>query len=151
MFTDYHLFSQLLGPHGVAVSDEELEHWLGSLHMRHKVQVAAGRLRDTRLSAGQRKRLALLLALLEARDVLLLDEWAADQDPLFRQVFYRELLPQLKAAGKTVFAISHDDHYFDQADRLLKMDGGQLHELQGEHRARASRNALLEIGGAAHS
>ncbi|WKC37266.1 multidrug ABC transporter permease/ATP-binding protein [Ectopseudomonas chengduensis] len=151
VFTDYHLFSQLLGPHGVAASDEELEHWLGSLHMGHKVQVAAGRLRDTRLSAGQRKRLALLLALLEARDILLLDEWAADQDPLFRQVFYRELLPQLKAAGKTVFAISHDDHYFDQADRLLKMDGGQLHELQGEHRARASRNALLEIGGAAHS
>jgi putative ATP-binding cassette transporter len=66
-------------------------------------------------------------------------------------LFYRELLPQLKAAGKTVFAISHDDHYFDQADRLLKMDGGLLHELQGEHRARASRNALLEIGGAAHS
>lgn len=151
VFTDYHLFSQLLGPQGLAVADEELNLWLDSLHIRHKVQVAAGRLQDTRLSAGQRKRLALLLAMLEGREILLLDEWAADQDPLFRQVFYRELLPQLKAAGKTLFAISHDDHYFDQADRLLKMDGGQLSELQGEQRARASRNALREIGGHAHS
>ncbi|MFI8744029.1 multidrug ABC transporter permease/ATP-binding protein [Pseudomonas sp. NPDC077186] len=151
VFTDYHLFSQLLGPQGLAVADEELNLWLDSLHIRHKVQVAAGRLQDTRLSAGQRKRLALLLAMLEGREILLLDEWAADQDPLFRQVFYRELLPQLKAAGKTLFAISHDDHYFDQADRLLKMDGGRLSELQGEQRARASRNALREIGGRAHS
>ncbi len=150
VFTDYHLFSQLLGPQGVAVADDELTHWLESLHMGHKVRVAEGRLQDTRLSAGQRKRLALLLAMLEGREILLLDEWAADQDPLFRQVFYRELLPQLKAAGKTLFAISHDDHYFDQADRLLKMDAGQLSELHGEHRARASRNALREIGGHAH-
>src|SRR5690606_39702106 len=66
-------------------------------------------------SQGQRKRLALMLAMLEGRDILILDEWAADQDPLFRRLFYRELLPQLKAAGKTVLAITHDDHYFDQA------------------------------------
>ena len=68
-----------------------------------------------------------------------------------QQFDWPEAMHQLKAAGKTVFAISHDDHYFDQADRLLKMDGGLLHELHGEHRVRASRNALLEIGGAAHS
>jgi putative ATP-binding cassette transporter len=89
--------------------------------------------------------------MLEGRDILVLDEWAADQDPLFRRLFYRELLPQLQAAGKTVLAITHDDHYFDQADRLLKMDGGQLFELTGEQRQRASADALHEIGGPARS
>ena len=52
-----------------------------------------------------------------------------------------------KAAGKTVLAITHDDHYFDQADRLLKMDGGRLSELTGEARDRATQDAVREIGG----
>lgn len=63
---------------------------------------------------------------MEDRQVLLLDEWAADQDPVFRDVFYREILPELKAAGKTIIAISHDDRYFDAADRLYKLDRGQI-------------------------
>ncbi|MET1081131.1 MAG: multidrug ABC transporter permease/ATP-binding protein [Pseudomonas sp.] len=149
VFTDFHLFARLLGPQGREVEEGGIAAWLARLHMGHKARFAGGRLLDTRFSQGQRKRLALLLALLEERDILVLDEWAADQDPLFRQLFYRELLPQLKAAGKTVVAITHDDHYFDQADRLLKMDGGQLIELTGELRQRASADALREIGGPA--
>ena len=116
--------------------------------MKHKVQLADGHLLDTRFSQGQRKRLALMLALLEKRDILLLDEWAADQDPLFRRFFYRELLPMFKKAGVTVFAISHDDQYFDLADRLVKMEAGQLSELQGDRRENASRDAVEEIGAA---
>ncbi|MFT5780651.1 MAG: putative ATP-binding cassette transporter [Pseudomonas sp.] len=145
VFTDFHLFTRLLGPLGAEVEDSLVGHWLDRLHLRHKVAFAKGRLADTRFSQGQRKRLALLLAMLEDRDILILDEWAADQDPLFRRRFYRELLPQLQAAGKTVIAITHDDHYFDQADRLLKMENGRLLELTGAARERASRNALDEI------
>lgn len=144
VFTDFHLFARLLGPEGEA-QPESAGFWLERLRLQHKVRIEGGRLSDTRFSQGQRKRLALLLALLEERDLLLLDEWAADQDPQFRQLFYRELLPQLKAMGKTVVAITHDDHYFDQADRLLKMDGGRLIELTGAERRRASENALREI------
>ena len=145
VFTDFHLFTRLLGPLGAEVPGSLVGDWLERLHLRHKVAFAQGRLSDTRYSQGQRKRLALLLAMLEDRDILILDEWAADQDPLFRRLFYRELLPQLKAAGKTIIAITHDDHYFDQADRLLKMDGGRLFELIGEARERASRDAVDEI------
>ncbi len=145
VFTDFHLFSRLLGPAGEEADAEETRHWLSQLHLDSKVRVAAGRLLDTRLSQGQRKRLALLLGLLEHRDILLLDEWAADQDPLFRRLFYRELLPAIKAAGKTVVAITHDDHYFDQADRILRMDRGQLHELNDEQRRQASSDSLLLI------
>ncbi|MDG9922904.1 MULTISPECIES: multidrug ABC transporter permease/ATP-binding protein [unclassified Pseudomonas] len=147
VYTDFHLFSRLLGPAAAEVEESLVGQWLDRLRLRHKVKFASGRLADTRFSQGQRKRLALMLAMLEDRDILILDEWAADQDPLFRRLFYRELLPQLKAAGKTVLAITHDDHYFDQADRLLKMDGGRLFELTGEARDRATQDAVREIGG----
>ena len=109
------------------------------------IKIDGDRVINTQLSQGQRKRLALLLAIAEKRDILLLDEWAADQDPQFRRLFYRELLPHLKAMGKTVFAISHDDSYFVHADRLLEMAKGQLSELKGEQRARASEDAVAQI------
>jgi putative ATP-binding cassette transporter len=148
VFTDFHLFSQLLGPDGEVADDTAIGEWLDALQMRQKAQVADGRLLNPRVSQGQRKRLALLLALLEQRDILLLDEWAADQDPLYRQAFYRELLPRFKQLGMTVVVVSHDDRYFDQADRLWKMESGRLRELVGAERARAGRDALVEIGGA---
>ena len=85
---------------------------------------------------------ALLLALAEERDIILLDEWAADQDPHFRREFYQVLLPLMQEMGKTIFAISHDDHYFIHADRLLEMRNGQLSELTGEERDAASRDAV---------
>ncbi|XOL95444.1 hypothetical protein ACLB6M_04010 [Enterobacter hormaechei] len=83
--------------------------------------------------------MALLLALAEERDIILLDEWAADQDPHFRREFYQVLLPLMQAMGKTIFAISHDDHYFIHADRLLEMRDGKLSELTGDERDAASR------------
>ena len=80
----------------------------------------------TRLSRGQRKRLALVTAYLEDRPIYLFDEWAADQDPLFRRVFYQRLLPELKRRGKTVVAVTHDDRYFDAADQLIKLEEGKV-------------------------
>ncbi len=110
--------------------------------MAHKLQLENGKIADLRLSKGQKKRVALLLALAESRDIILLDEWAADQDPHFRREFYQVLLPLMQQMGKTVFAISHDDHYFQHADRLLEMRAGQLAELTGEEREQASRDAV---------
>ena len=84
------------------------------------------RLSTTALSQGQRKRLALLTAYLEDRPIYLFDEWAADQDPVFKEVFYTQFLPELTNRGKTVLAITHDDQYFQRADRLIKLDYGQI-------------------------
>lgn len=127
VFSTFYLFERLVGPSGDF--DKDLaQAWLERLRMERKVTIdEQGGLSTTRLSQGQRKRLALLVALVEERPILLLDEWAADQDPGFRAFFYRELLPELKAQGKTIIAISHDDHYFSIADRILKCDGGQLY------------------------
>ena len=97
--------------------------------MRDKTRLANGEFRTLDLSAGQRKRLALIVSLLEKRPILLLDEWTADQDPEFRRKFYDELLPMLTKAGKTVVAITHDDRYLDERDlpaRRLRMDEGRF-------------------------
>jgi putative ATP-binding cassette transporter len=77
-------------------------------------------------STGQRKRLALSLALAEARPILVLDEWAADQDPGYRELFYRSILPRIKATGKAIIAVTHDERYFDLADRRYHMEDGRL-------------------------
>ena len=100
VFTDFHLFSRLLRGTGGDVPATEVDQWLATLGMHHKVEHGGQRLSDVRFSQGQRKRLALLMAAVEQRDCLLLDEWAADQDPQFRQFFYHELLPALQSQGK---------------------------------------------------
>ncbi|MFP9460087.1 multidrug ABC transporter permease/ATP-binding protein [Pectobacterium brasiliense] len=145
IFTDFHLFGQMMGPHGTEPDTALVDSWLDRLNMRHKLMLEKHQVMNLQLSQGQRKRVALLLAVAEQRDILLLDEWAADQDPQFRRVFYLELLPQLRALGKTIVAISHDDHYFEHADRLLEMHQGTLSELTGDAREQASQDAVAQI------
>ena len=125
IYTDFHLFDDYLGFDRPGI-DDEVRHYLHELQIAHKVTVQDGRLSTVALSQGQRKRLALLTALLEDRQIYLFDEWAADQEPRFREVFYKELLPGLKRRGKTVIVITHDDRYFHCADQLVKLDFGQI-------------------------
>ena len=96
------------------------------LKLSNKVQIKQGKFSTTDLSQGQRKRLALLTAYLEDRPIYVFDEWAADQDPYFKNIFYTQLLPALKARNKTVLVISHDDRYYHVADRIIKLDDGQI-------------------------
>jgi putative ATP-binding cassette transporter len=125
VFSDFFLFDSLLGLEAPKL-DEKAREYLVKLQLNHKLEVKDGVLSTTELSQGQRKRLALLTAYLEDRSIYLFDEWAADQDPTFKQIFYHSLLPELKARGKTVIVISHDDHYYDVADRLIKLADGKL-------------------------
>ena len=125
VFSDFFLFESLLGLDPRAL-DERAGRLLQALQLDHKLSVDAGEFSTTRLSQGQRKRLALLVAVMEDRPVYVFDEWAADQDPSYKEVFYRSVLPALKARGKAVLVISHDDRYFDLADRSIKLDSGQI-------------------------
>lgn len=140
VFSDFHVFRQLIDGQGEKADQAMIDTWLKRLKMDAKVSTENHRLSAVDFSQGQKKRLALLLAVLEKRDCLLLDEWAADQDPQFRHFFYNQLLPLLTRQGKTIIAITHDDHYFDGADRILKMDEGQLLELNP-----AERKALNQV------
>jgi putative pyoverdin transport system ATP-binding/permease protein len=125
VFSDFHLFEKMLGLES-SVLDEDARRYLIQLHLDHKVKVEAGTLSTIALSQGQRKRLALLTAYLEDRPFYIFDEWAADQDPVFKELFYTNLLADLKARGKTVLVISHDDKYYYVADRVLKLNYGKL-------------------------
>jgi putative pyoverdin transport system ATP-binding/permease protein len=127
VFSDFYLFENLLGLKETNL-DAQAAEYLVQLHLQHKVKVRDGVLSTTAVSQGQRKRLALLTAYLEDRPFCLFDEWAADQDPHFKNVFYTQLLPELKARGKTVLVITHDDKYFHAADRILKLDYGKLED-----------------------
>jgi putative ATP-binding cassette transporter len=125
LFSDVFLFESLLGLERHAV-DEQAHTYLKHLRLDHKVTIKDGMLSTIDLSNGQRKRLALLTAYLEDRPIYVFDEWAADQDPVFKNFFYQRILPELKSRGKTVFVITHDDHYFDVADRIIKLEDGQI-------------------------
>jgi putative ATP-binding cassette transporter len=124
VFSEYHLFDRLYGLADVPAA--RVTELLSLMEISHKTAYENGRFTTLDLSHGQRKRLALLVALLEDRPILVLDEWAADQDPPFRQFFYETLLPQLKREGKTIIAVTHDDKYFALADRVVKMEYGSF-------------------------
>ncbi|MBS7414915.1 cyclic peptide export ABC transporter [Pseudomonas syringae] len=124
IFADYYLFDEPL--QGQAALPQDAGKYLERLDIAHKVRIENGAFTTTDLSTGQRKRLALINAWLDERQVLVFDEWAADQDPAFRRVFYTELLPELKQQGKTIIVISHDDRYFYIADQLVRMQTGQI-------------------------
>jgi putative pyoverdin transport system ATP-binding/permease protein len=129
IFPDFHLFQRL---YGIPDPDTaELDRLLGDLRLAGKTRLTDGEFRTVDLSSGQRRRLALIVSLLEKRPIMLLDEWAADQDPEFRRKFYFDLLPGLHRAGVTVVAISHDDRYIEEMDvpiRRLAMDEGRFVE-----------------------
>jgi putative ATP-binding cassette transporter len=125
VFSDFYLFDSLLGLDDTGV-DERARQSLVRLELDTKVRVEGGRFSTIALSQGQRKRLALLTAFLEDRPIYVFDEWAADQDAHYRDIFYRQILPELRARGKTVLVISHDDRYYHLGDRVLKLEYGKL-------------------------
>lgn len=124
IFFDFYLFDDLI------VTDEQASEavrlYLERLDIAHKVSVESGVFSTTDLSAGQRKRLALIGTYLEQRPIIVFDEWAAEQDPTFRRIFYMEILPELKRQGKTLIVVSHDDRYFGAADRVIHIHEGRI-------------------------
>jgi putative ATP-binding cassette transporter len=140
VFSDFYLFESLFGLDSVHL-DANAKKYLEQLQLDHKVKVEDGALSTIELSQGQRKRLALLTAYLEDRPIYLFDEWAADQDPLFKEIFYHQLLPELKAKKKALIVISHDDRYYHVADRVIKLDYGKLQP--GEIIAAPAKLALV--------
>lgn len=125
VFDDAVVFDSLWGL-TAADLDQRAQEYLCQLELNHVVTVTDGVFSTTKLSRGQRKRLALVTAYLEDRPIYLFDEWAADQDPLFRKIFYQRLLPELKSRGKTVIAVTHDDRYFAVADQVIKLEEGKV-------------------------
>lgn len=133
VYSDFYLFDRLPG-----IAEDlqfKVQEYLLALQLAHKVELVGDTLSTTALSQGQRRRLALLMAYLEDRPIYVLDEWAADQDPTFREVFYTQLLPELKRRRKIVVVVTHDDRYYHLGDRILNLDYGKISEWEGPTRA----------------
>ncbi|MEM9456350.1 MAG: ATP-binding cassette domain-containing protein [Myxococcota bacterium] len=124
IFTDHHLFAQAFGLDDTAV--ERAGELLEQMEIAHKTSIVDGRISNRALSTGQKKRLAMVLARLQDRPVLIFDEWAADQDPEFRAIYYQRILPALRADRKLVIAVTHDDQYFHCADRVIHCSDGRF-------------------------
>src|SRR6516164_8723307 len=129
IFFDYHLFQRLYGIPDADPSD--VDRLLTQFRLSDKTALTNGEFRTLELSGGQRRRLALIVSLLEKRPIMLLDEWTAEQDPEFRLKFYDDLLPDMMKAGATIVVITHDDRYLDELylpARRIKMDYGRIVE-----------------------
>jgi putative ATP-binding cassette transporter len=126
IFTDFHLFKKLYGLE--SIDEERVTGLLGTMNLQAKTDYADGRFTRLNLSTGQRKRLAYIVALLGDKDIYVFDEWAADQDPEFRRYFYERFMEDLRIANKTVVAATHDDRFFNRADRIIEMEEGRVAE-----------------------
>lgn len=129
VFSDFHLFKRLVSTNDAAI-DVKAASYLKKLKLDEKVSVRNSQISTIALSQGQRKRLALLSAYIEDRPIYLFDEWAADQDPIFKHLFYMQILPELKALGKTIIVISHDEHYFRTADTVVEINYGSIESVR---------------------
>ena len=126
IFTDFHVFNKLYGV--TDLNQNKLSAMMSDLKLDNKTSIKDGSFNSSNLSRGQKKRFAYMISYLDNRQIYVFDEFAADQDPGFKKYFYYTILPSLKAEGKTVIAVTHDDNYFDACDRLIKMDYGKIIE-----------------------
>ncbi|MCI5119315.1 MAG: ATP-binding cassette domain-containing protein, partial [Candidatus Electrothrix sp. LOE1_4_5] len=127
IFTDFQLFDRLYGV-TEPVDQERVRELLRMTELEEKTRYEGSKFNTRNLSAGQKKRLALVVTMMEDRQIFMFDEWAADQDPHFRRSFYEIILPLLKKQGKTVIAVTHDDQYFHVADKVVRMESGRIAE-----------------------
>lgn len=142
IYSNYFLFNKLYRKLSLA-DGQKVNHYLRVLELDSKTRLIGDEFTTTELSDGQRRRLALLVALMEDKDIYIFDEWAADQDPRFKEAFYTDVIPEIKRQGKLVLVITHDDRYFSCADRVIHMEDGRVRseEVIGKSASRDSQNA----------
>jgi putative ATP-binding cassette transporter len=124
VFSDFHLFDRLYGLE--QVEESRVTELILKMELTGKTEYCNGKFSNLHLSTGQRKRLAMIVALLEDTPIYIFDEWTADQDPHFREHFYKSMLPEFKQQGKTVIVVSHDDRYWPLADRIVTLEYGTI-------------------------
>ncbi|MEQ2354307.1 cyclic peptide export ABC transporter [Pseudoalteromonas piscicida] len=145
IYSNYYLFDRIIA-NDYSKYEQQIEYYLKLLKLDGKVSMNEGVFSTTTsLSDGQKRRLALLVAFIEDKELYLFDEWAADQDPVFKEFFYFNLLPELKKKGKAVVVISHDDRYFSVADNLLVLEEGKvLKQAQSHTEVHEPQDALID-------
>jgi putative ATP-binding cassette transporter len=127
IYSDYYLFDTVLNTKSTSAPFvEKVEFYLKEFGLSDKVRFVNGHFSTVKLSDGQRRRLALVVAIVEEKSIYVFDEWAADQDPQFKRTFYYDILPFLKGRNCAVVVVTHDDRYFGAADRTVHMERGRI-------------------------
>ncbi|KAB1153656.1 cyclic peptide export ABC transporter [Tenacibaculum aiptasiae] len=130
IYSDFYLFKKIYGINTNRLN--QVYEWLDMFGLSDKVTIEDGAYSTIDLSKGQRKRLAILKSYLEDRPIYFFDECAADLDPDFKDFFYNELLVKMRDEGKLLIVITHDDKYFDLANKVYKMEMGKISMLKSE-------------------
>ncbi|KPA11758.1 peptide ABC transporter ATP-binding protein [Candidatus Magnetomorum sp. HK-1] len=125
IFSDFHLFDRFYG-FLEGVDYKKVDQLMKMMALDRKVSIEKNKFSTLDLSTGQKKRLAMIVSIMEDKPIYIFDEWASDQSPRFRNYFYYEILPSLRSKGKTVIAVTHDEQYFNISDRILTLDFGKL-------------------------
>lgn len=133
IFSDFHLFDRLYGMREVKPLD--VNTLLRKMKLEFKTVFGEGAFSRIDLSTGQRKRLALIVSLLEDRPIYIFDEVAADQDPQFRAYFYNDILDELRKRNKIILVASHDAEYFETADKVYRLDYGRVVDIREVNRS----------------
>lgn len=127
IYTSAYLFNDNYNDFNLKDDERKINKYVEKMKLTDKIRIINEKgIIDSKLSKGQQKRVAMIYALMEEKEVFIFDEWAAEQDPKFRIFFYTEFLPELKRDGKTVIAVTHDDEYYSYADRVIKFDYGKI-------------------------
>ncbi|GAC1371826.1 MAG: ABC transporter ATP-binding protein [Ktedonobacteraceae bacterium] len=102
---------------------------------------AAAKTRCRRLSGGQKRRLALAVALIGRPEIVFLDEPTAGMDPQARQTTW-EIVRELKRDGVTIVLTTHlMDEAERLADRVAIIDHGRLIALDTPGNMTGAQNA----------
>jgi putative pyoverdin transport system ATP-binding/permease protein len=124
IFAKYHVFRTLFGLGHI--HDRDVSATIIKVNLSGQTGVIKGVFTRMELSAGQKRRLALAVSLLENRDILILDEFVQDQDPNQRAFLFEQLLPELKEKGKTIILSTHDLAWTKACDKLVRLENGKI-------------------------
>ena len=91
-----------------------------------------------RLSGGQKQRVAIARALVHEPELIICDEPTSSLDHAAGQQVREILRAIARAPQRAVMVVTHDARIFDYADRIARMDDGNIVELSDGPRYRAT-------------
>ena len=158
VFQFYHLFPDLTARENVLVPGMVAHSVLSWLGQRGALRARADELLErvglgdrrhhypSQLSGGEQQRVAIARALLLQPELLLCDEPTGNLDRKTGEEVLELLFALRRAEGQTFVVVTHDDRVAGMADRVVRMEDGQVVEVGVGAGAAASAPAGKEAG-----
>ena len=108
----------------MSVRHDRARHMLERVGLAHRSQA-----RPDHMSGGEQQRVAIARALIRQPRVILADEPTGSLDEETGEHVLALLLETARSAGASLILVTHDHDVAVRADRILRLDGGSLHEV----------------------